>query len=46
MVLIDKKAAKDILDEVLTLMSKELNWDELKIKEEKKEALTILNSYI
>ena len=46
LVLIDKKAAKDILDEVLTLMSKELNWDELKIKEEKKEALTILNSYI
>ena len=44
--LIDKNAAKQILDKVLNIMKKELTWSDEKVKEEKKEALHILNNYI
>ena len=44
--LIDKNASKEILDSVLTIMQKELNWDEQKILEEKDMALELLNNSI
>ena len=44
--LIDKNAAKQILDKVLNIMKKELTWSDKKVQEEKEEALSILNNYI
>ena len=44
--LIDKKASKEILDKVITIMQEELLWDEEKSQKEKEEALSILNNSI
>jgi len=44
--LIDKQAAKEILDSVLLLMQKELLWNDEKLELEKKEAQYILNTAI
>ncbi|MGB7402487.1 MAG: FAD-dependent oxidoreductase [Arcobacter sp.] len=42
--LIDKKAAKEILDKVLEIMQKELNWDEKRVNIEKEKSLELLNN--
>jgi len=44
--LIDKNAAKQMLDKVIVIMQKELNWNDEKASNEKDEALNILNSDI
>lgn len=44
--LIDKQAAKMILEEVIEIMSKKLLWSEDLIKNRRDEALNLLNSYI
>jgi len=44
--LVDKEVAKDMLDQVLSIMRQELSWDNDKLEAEKIEALHILNTYI
>ena len=44
--LIDIKAAKEILNQVVEIMAEELSWDEAKIKNETKDANQILNNSI
>ncbi len=42
--LIDIEVAKEMLDTVLDIMQKELNWDDEKVQNERKETLLILNT--
>ncbi len=44
--LIDIKIAKEILEKVLLIMQKELNWDESTVGKEREEAIVILNKAI
>jgi len=44
--LIDIKTAKEILENVLVIMQKELNWDDGRVQKEKEEAVLILNKAI
>lgn len=42
--LIDKQAAKEILNKVLAIMQKELSWDEKRVNIEKENSLELLNN--
>lgn len=44
--LIDKNAAKEILEKVLIIMQKELSWDENRVIEERNESLDVLDNAI
>jgi glycerol-3-phosphate dehydrogenase len=44
--LIDKKVAKEVLEQVLTIMKEELLWDEKKLNNERIDAIKILDNYL